>query len=291
MSRKSAAVLALVLLVACKEREGVAGLASGVADKGVTDVAQASRAVEGEALGLAAGAPAALAEPAAKRMIVRSAELRVIVSDTSKAVAEATRAAEAVGGYVAGSHIWREGELLRARLTLRVPSDKLSPALAQLRALAKRVENETVSSEDVSEEFVDLEARVRNLEATEEELRQLLVVARQNSRKASDVLEVHTQLTQIRGQIEQVRGRMRYLSQVAAMSAIALDLTPDALAQPVVEPGWQPLVVAKDALRTLLHAGQLLANAAIWGLILGLPVGLLAFAVWKGVRRTRTATT
>jgi Domain of unknown function (DUF4349) len=191
---------------------------------------------------------------------------------------------------VAGSHIWREGELLRARLTLRVPSDKLTPALAQLRAIAKRVENETVTSEDVSEEFVDLEARLRNLEATEEELRQLLVVARQNSRKASDVLEVHTQLTQIRGQIERVKGRMRYLSQVAAMSSIALELTPDALAQPVVEPGWQPLVVAKNALRTLLRAGQVLANGAIWLLIFGLPVGLLAFALWKGVRRMRTVT-
>jgi hypothetical protein len=279
MNRTSAAALALVLLVACQKGEGVAGVASGAADQGVTDVSQA------------VSAPIVMAEPAAKRMIVRSAELRVIVSDTSKAVTEATKAVEAVGGYVAGSHVWREGELLRARLTLRVPSDKLSPALAQLRALAKRVENETVSSEDVSEEFVDLEARTRNLEATEEELRQLLVVARQNSRKASDVLEVHTQLTQIRGQIEQVKGRMRYLSQVAAMSSIAMDLTPDALAQPVVEPGWQPLVVAKNALRTLLQAGQFLANGAIWLLIVGLPVGLLAFVLWKGVRRVRTATT
>ncbi len=289
MNRKSAAVLALVLLVACKqsESEGVAGLASNSdasAGQGLGHVsAPQSRGAGEKALSVAA------IQPATTRMIVRSAELRVIVSDTSKAVAEATRSVEAVGGYVAGSQIWRDGELLRARLTLRVPSDKLTPALAQLRAIAKRVENETVTSEDVSEEFVDLEARTRNLEATEEELRQLLVVARQNSRKASDVLEVHTQLTQIRGQIEQVKGRMRYLSQVAAMSSIAMELTPDALAQPVVEPGWQPLVVAKNALRTLLRAGQVLANGAIWLLIFGLPVGLLAFVLWKGMRRLRTA--
>jgi hypothetical protein len=288
VNKKTIAVLALVLVFACKEKDGIAGLASSDGGLGIGSVSRgrvASQAVPEGAAGVAAMQP-----PAAKRMIVRSAELRVIVSDTSKAVAEATRSVEAVGGYVAGSQIWREGELLRARLTLRVPSDKLAPALAQLRAIAKRVENETVTSEDVSEEFVDLEARVRNLEATEEELRQLLVVARQNSRKASDVLEVHTQLTQIRGEIEQAKGRMRFLSQVAAMSSIAMELTPDALAQPVVEPGWQPLVVAKDALRTLLHAGQALANVAIWLLIFGLPVGLLAFAVWKGVRRARVLT-
>lgn len=225
------------------------------------------------------------------RMIVRSAEMRVVVVDTAKAVREATKAAEAVGGYVTGSHVWREGELLRARLTLRVPADKLTPALAQMRALAKRVEDETLKSEDVSEEFVDLEARVRNLEATEEELRQLLVVARQNARKASEVLEVHQELTRIRGEIEQLKGRMRYLSQVTAMSSIALEMTPDALAQPVVEPGWQPLVVAKDAMRALVGALQTFANVAIWLLIYALPVAgilaLIAVPVWRLARRVR----
>jgi hypothetical protein len=275
-------VFALVVLIACKEKEGVAGLASADTRQGL---ARVSQSVRSEAAPLAG----ASAQAAPRRMIVRSAELRVIVSDTSKAVAEATRSVEAAGGYVAGSQIWRDGELLRARLTLRVPSAKLAPALAQLRAIAKRVENETMASEDVSEEFVDLEARVRNLEATEEELRQLLVVARQNSRKASDVLEVHAQLTEIRGQIEQARGRMRYLSQVADMSSIAMELIPDALAQPVVQPGWQPLAVAKNALRTLLTAAQFAANAAIWLLILGLPLAILAFLLWKTARRARAA--
>ena len=226
-------------------------------------------------------------------MIVRSAEMRVIVADTGKAVTEATKSAEAVGGYVAGSHIWRDGELLRARLTLRVPADKLTMTLAQIRTLAKRVENETISSNDVSAEFVDLGARVRNLEATEEELRQLLVVARQNSRKATEVLEVHQQLTLIRGEIEQAKGRMRYLSETAAMSSVQLEMTPDALAQPVVEPGWQPLVVAKNATRALIGLMQSLANAAIWIVIYVVPLCallmLMAFVMWKAARRLRRA--
>jgi hypothetical protein len=222
-------------------------------------------------------------------MIVRSAELRVVVADTSKAITDATRTVEAIGGYVAGSQVWREGELLRARLTLRVPSNKLSPALAQLRGLAKRVEHETMSSEDVSEEFVDLGARLRNLEATEEELRQLLVVARENSRKATDVLEVHQHLTRIRGEIEQVKGRMRYLTQVTDMSAIAMEMTPDALAEPVVAPGWQPLAVAKNALRSLLRAGQVVANGAIWMVIWGVPLALMLLVMWRVVRRRASA--
>ncbi|HEY0158406.1 MAG TPA: DUF4349 domain-containing protein [Thermoanaerobaculia bacterium] len=274
MNKPIVLLLTLLLVSSCGAKERSVTPAA-------TDAAQ-----ESQALKVANRTDAA---PSAPRMIVRSAEMRVIVGDTSKAVTEATRAVEAVGGYVAGSHIWREGELLRARITLRVPSDKLTVALAQIRATAKRVENETISSEDVSAEYVDLGARVRNLEATEEELRQLLVVARQNSRKATDVLEVHQQLTLIRGEIEQAKGRMRYLSETAAMSSIALDITPDALAQPVVQPGWQPLVVAKDAARALVALMQGVANAAIWIVIYLLPVGallaLLAFGMWRAAWR------
>ena len=236
-----------------------------------------------------ASASAQAAAPApAPRMIVRTADVKIIVADTAKSVDAITRSAEAAGGYVSGSNIWRDGELLRARLTLRVPADKLTATLAAIRAAAKRVENETVASEDVSQEAVDLESQVRNLEATEAELRELLKVARVSSKKAADVLEVHQQLTAVRGQIEQARGRMRYLSQVTAMSAIALDVTPDAIAQPVVEPGWQPLVAAKDASRALITLLQRVATATIWFVIYLLPIlGTLFLAIAAAVKIAR----
>ncbi|HEV3485589.1 MAG TPA: DUF4349 domain-containing protein [Vicinamibacterales bacterium] len=149
------------------------------------------------------------ATAAPSRMIVRTATIRIIVDDTSKAVDAVTKSVEAMGGYVSGSQVWREGELLRARLTLRVPNEKLTPALASIRGVARRVDNETMSSEDVTQEFVDLQSQVRNLEATEVELRELLTAVRKNARKAGEVLEVHKQLTAIRGEIEQAKGRLR----------------------------------------------------------------------------------
>ncbi|HEX8253268.1 MAG TPA: DUF4349 domain-containing protein, partial [Thermoanaerobaculia bacterium] len=140
------AVIALLLLIcACSKGEQQQVRASRAAS---TDAAESS--------GRVVSADLKTAPAAAPRMIVRSAEMRVLVGDTTKAVAEATRSAEAMGGYVSASQVWREGELLRARLTLRVPADKLTPALARLRALSKRVEHETITSEDVSAEFVDL---------------------------------------------------------------------------------------------------------------------------------------
>lgn len=279
---KKKLIVLMFLAAACSRQE-----ARGVAEPVQADVAARSSALKQEG-----GAPAAPAGPAMPRMIVRTADVKIIVADTSKTVDAVTKAVESTGGYVSGSNIWREGELLRAKLTLRVPADKLTSTLASIRAQAKRVENETISSEDVSQEFVDLGSQVRNLEATEAELLELLKVARVNSKKATDVLEVHEQLTIIRGQIEQARGRMRYLSQVTAMSSIALDVVPDAIMKPVVEKGWQPLVVVKDASRALVALLQNIGTAAIWLVIYIVPIlgmlSLLIAALVKIGRRSRT---
>jgi Domain of unknown function (DUF4349) len=216
-------------------------------------------------------------------MIVRTAEMRILVADTAKTIDAVSRNVEAGGGYVASSNVWREGDVLRARITLRVPSAKLNATLASIRGLSRRVESESVSSEDVTQEYVDLDSQLRNLEATETELRELLKVARVNTRKASEVLEVHQQLTVIRGQIEQAKGRMRYLSQVTSFSAVNLEVVPDALA-----PGWQPSRAARDATRALVTLLQNAGTAAIWFVIVGLPVvGTLLLALAIVVRLMR----
>ena len=266
----------LILIFACAKREAALPIAADTVAPERSQAAQAKSAA-----------------PAPTPMIVRTANVQIVVTDTSKAVDAVTKSVEATGGYVANSQIWREGELLRARLTLRVPSASLTNALSAIRGLAKRVENETITSEDVTQEYVDLESQLRNLEATEVELRELMTGIRKNARKASEVLEIYQQLTTIRGEIERIRGRMRYLGQVTSMSAIALEVIPDAIAQPVVQPGWQPLVIAKNASRALVHALQGIATAAIWILIYIAPIAALlalaALAMYKLYRRTRTA--
>ena len=287
------ALLTLVLLFSCSKGEHSATSAD-IAGAPNPSVMNRTVAAPDQLVRVGGAAPQTLAEipaTATPRMIVRSAQMRIVVGDTTRTVDAVTKAVEAMGGFVAGSNIWREGELMRATLTLRVPSDKLTSVLTSIRGLARRVDNETIASQDVSQEYVDLASSVRNLEATETELRELLVVARKNSRKASEVLEVHQQLTMIRGQIEQAKGRMRYLSEVAALSSISLEILPDAIAKPVVEAGWQPLVIAKDAVRALVGSLQSVATVAIWLFVYVVPVfGMLALvivALWKIARRTR----
>jgi hypothetical protein len=279
--KKLVTVLFVLVVFACRNQEAASPVESA-SQAMQNDVAKDS----GVALASSGASPAQAARET--RMIVRTANVSILVRDTSSAVDAVTKQAEAVGGYVADSRIWREGELLRATLTIRVPQEKLTATLTSIRGVAKRVENETIASMDVSQEFVDLGSQLRNLEATEVELRQLLTTIRERTRKAAEVLEIHQQLTNIRAQIEQIRGRMRYVGQVSAMSTVTLNVIPDAIAQPVVQPGWRAVIVAKDAGRALVSALQGMATLGIWLLIYFLPIvaalGFAVFLLWKLTR-------
>lgn len=268
----------ILVLIACKKEY--------IRSAAMTD---ARTAVNATVLNVASAPPPPQRE-ALQRMIIRSANISMIVDDTAGSIDRITAAAESVGGYVSDSKVWRDGEQLRGSITLRVPSDRLSAALAVVRRLAVRINSETIGSQDATQEYVDLESQLRNLEVTEVELRQLMTTIRQNSKKASEVLEIYQQLSTIRSQIEQIKGRMRYLSQMTSFASMQIDLVPNALAKPVVEPGWQPLVIVKDASRSLVEALQSFAAAVIWLGIYILPIllilGFIVFGAWRVINVT-----
>jgi hypothetical protein len=211
------------------------------------------------------------------RKIIYNVSLHLIVQDTEIAFGEVQRVAEEMGGFVAGSNVWRDQEYQRASVTVRVPADKLQDALARFRALAVDVENQRLDSQDVTEEYVDLEARLTNAQRTERELQELLE-SRSEKGRTSDILEVHRELTSIRAQIEQIQGRMQYLDNLSEMATVQIELTPDALMQPVVVAGWRPQGTARDAVRTLLRTLQFLADAVIVFVLFILPV-LIVIAI------------
>ena len=221
---------------------------------------------------------------AAVRQIIAHASLELVVSDTQKVVDAITTLMNAQGGFVSTANLYRanygNGELLRGTIQLRVPANKLEAVLKQLDELAIEVRSKTLGREDVTDQYSDLDAQLRNLNATENELRELLseVRAKPNA-KPDDILTVHNSLITIRGQIEQIQGRKNVLDNMISLSTIDITLTPDVLSLPVVEEGWRPLAVVRDATRQLLGTLQALTNAAIWFAIYGLPVLLLMGAV------------
>ncbi len=150
------------------------------------------------------------------RMIVRTANMQLVVDDVRNTIDKITDLAQDLEGYVVNSSSWKEGERLVGQITVRVPSSDFNYAMGVLRGMAVEVNSETTSSQDVTEEYIDLEAQLRNLEATEAQLLKLM----EKAVKVEDILNVQRELSRVQQDIERTKGRMQYLERTSAMSLI-----------------------------------------------------------------------
>lgn len=219
--------------------------------------------------------------PGEDRLIVRTASLNLVVADLSETLGQIESLAGRLDGFVVSSS---RSEDRAASISIRVPADSFPQAMSELREMAVRVEQESTQSRDVTEEYVDLEARLRNLEASEKQLLTFM----ERTEKMEDVVAVFRELSSVRERIETTRGRMQYLERTSAMSLINVSLRPVSSPEPVVKPGWSAWETVKDAARGLSSLGQGVASAAIWVLVLApvwLPVLLIVFFVGRRLLR------
>jgi hypothetical protein len=213
------------------------------------------------------------AEPSLQELkVIQTANLTITVKETAAVLEFVQGLAAQMGGYIVASTSWQDNEQMRAQITLRVPAGQLQAALKQIRDKAVKVDKESVSSQDVTQEYTDNESRLRNLKAVEAELLELLTTAREKTGKAEDVLAIFRELTSVREQIEMTQGRQQYLDTMTAMSTITADIWPEPLEKPIVETGWKPLSTLRDALRTLAQTGQSIVDALIWLVVYVVPV-------------------
>ncbi|MGC9359893.1 MAG: DUF4349 domain-containing protein [Anaerolineae bacterium] len=221
---------------------------------------------------------------AMQQMIIRTANLSVVVKETEDAVDGITNLLDSYEGYVTQSHTWYSGEDVYANMVLRVPAGSLDAFLEDLRTYVVKVEDSSITGQDVTEEYTDLQARLRNLEATEQELLVLLTEVRENRGKAEDILAIHRELTNIRGQIESLQGRKQYLERMTAMATVSLSIRPEATPKPVVQDRWTPLVTLSEAARALLSVLRVLADLAIY-LVVFSPVVIIPIVIlWLMVK-------
>jgi hypothetical protein len=216
-------------------------------------------------------ADGAVKQAEAQRMIIWNALIALTVEDATKAMEQVQSIARSLGGYSVSTESWLSDDQPHARLTIRVPADKFEAAMAQLRSLALKVTHENANSEDVTDQYVDLESRLRALEAKEEQLIKFL----ESAEDTEAVLAVYEQLSATQSEIEQVKGRMAYLEKLSAMATITVELTPKEAEQPIVEEGWKPLGTLRNAARALVSTLEALAKAIIWVIVYALPVLLL----------------
>ncbi len=209
-----------------------------------------------------------------ERMVVRTASLDLVVPDTDKAQAEIQSMARELGGYVVSVEAYQYQEGRQATVIFRVPSDALDTVLQRLRAMATTVRRESVSGQDVTDEYVDLESRLRHLQAKEKQLLEFL----DRAEDTEAVLAVYEHLSQTQAEIEQVKGRMQYLQNQATLATVTVSLTPDVMAQPLETGGWNLPGTVRSALEALLDVLEFFAKALIYIVIVVLPtLILLAF--------------
>lgn len=214
------------------------------------------------------------------RIVIKNADLSIVVENPFAAMEAITRLSSEMGGYVVNSRTYKittdSGvEVPEADITIRVLSEKLDDALDRIRKLVKDtgkdIRSESVTGQDITLEYIDLKSRQSNLEQTEKQLLRI----QETATKTDDVLNVLTRLNDIRQQIESIKGQIKYYDESSKLSAVHVQLVAAAGISPITIGGWEPVGVARDALQALVYFGKFLVNALIWIVIFFVPIFLV----------------
>jgi hypothetical protein len=234
------------------------------------------------------------------RLVIQNADYSLVVKDPKAKMDQMSALARTMGGFVVSANLYQTyspngNQVPEGTIVIRVPADRLEEALKQIKADVVTVQNETRSGQDVTQEYVDLKSRLKNLEAAEAQLTKIM----EQATKTEDVLNVFNQLVSTREQIEVIKGQMQYYEQSANYSAISARLIAEETIKPIQVGGWKPQGVVRDAIQSLINFLQDFVNFLIWsvlyylpkllliGLVVVLPIWLVYILVRAIVRRSK----
>ena len=210
------------------------------------------------------------------RLVIQNADYTLVVVDPKAKMDAMTAMAQTMGGFVVSANLYQTtspngDQVPEGTIVIRVPASKLEEALKQVKADVVEIRNETRSGQDVTQEYVDLESRLKNLQAAEAQLTRIM----EDANRTEDVMSVFNQLVYYREQIELVKGQMQYYEQSADFSAISARLIAEESIQPIQVGGWKPQGEVRDAIQRLINFLQDLVDFLIWAVLYYLPVLLL----------------
>jgi hypothetical protein len=239
-----------------------------------------------------ANAPSGAPLPQPDRKIIKNAAITLEVQDVFSALNQVTLLSSQYGGHVLESRSWYVQDYPHATYTFAVPVERFEEAIEQVRRLGKVLDEKT-SGQDVTDQYVDLEARIRNQEATAERIRGFL----DQTRTVDEALKVNQQLAQVEELLEQLKGQRNALGQRAAFSTISVVFSPAIPNAGAKLSGvWSPLGTLAQATDALAAILQVLVDITIWVVVLSLPfivIGGVIFLVgrlgWRLLARRKRA--
>jgi hypothetical protein len=203
-----------------------------------------------------------------ERMVIYNAYISLETGDIEERLAKIRQIAEQYDGYVAGSSRSSYGTQASAEISIRVPKERFHTVVQEIETYGK-VLDERTTSEDITQQYIDLKARLVNLQKQEERLHELLKIAK----TVDEILRVENELTRIRGEIDSLQGQINYLEGNVEMSLVSVTLTEPA--PPFTPPGmnWgETFKMAIIGLFTILRGMIILAVSLVPLVIIGAPV-------------------
>ncbi|OGK17582.1 hypothetical protein A2774_04720 [Candidatus Roizmanbacteria bacterium RIFCSPHIGHO2_01_FULL_39_12c] len=220
------------------------------------------------------------------RLVIQESYLSLQVTNVRESQDQIIGTAEDLGGYMVNRSLSNPQDAPTASVTVRVPSDKLKQALEAYRNLAVKVVSENLNGTDVTDQYVDNEARLATLEKTKTKFEEILASAI----RVQDILEVQRELINLQSQIDAVIGQQKYYEQSAAMARLTVYLSTDEFALPYSpSESWRPEVIFKQAIRSLITHVRKLGTALIW-LAVYSPVWLIGLLLIRFLRKKNIPT-
>jgi len=212
-----------------------------------------------------------------ERMIIYTGYISLETNDIDGTIAMIRSLAEHYGGYVASSNKYMYDEEVRAEIVIRVPKDKFHAAIQEIESYGK-VLNENVNSEDITQQYIDLKARLSNLQHQEKRLLEILELAK----NVDEILAIEKELERVRGEIESLQGQINYLERNVEMSIISINLTkPKPSFKPPSMNLGEVLETALTGLFTVLKGLIILAISIIPIAI----IGVIVYHIYKERRQ------
>lgn len=250
----------------------------GAPEMGIAPATQAPAAIEAPAPQEAYGSSVSnnAVQAAQERLVIQNADLAIVVQDPKARMADISKLATDLGGYVVSSNIYESAsasgkQVPEASIVVRIPAAKLDDALAQIKKDAVEVQNENRSGQDVTNIYVDLQAQLKAKEAADTKLLEIM----DQATKAEDVLAIYMQIQTVETEIEQLKGQIKYYEESAALSSISVRLIAEEGIQPIAVGPWKPEGAAKNAVEDLIRFVQRFSEFLIRFVIFTLPALIL----------------
>ena len=219
------------------------------------------------------------------RKISKNAQLEIKVKSLDDSMNFITNKTNSYKGYIVSSSSYAPNtdyETKTANISLRVPSDSLDQFLKEIKTYAKETIHESIFTQDITEEYIDVKAKITSMESSEQRLTKLL----DKTGSVNEIVEVEKELSRLRGEIDSLKGRFKFIenSVVTSLIHIYMEEIPNPVS--INDPSWNTRDIALDAIKALSSFGQFLVSVIVF-IFVFTPVWILIAGLIYGTKKLR----